>query len=258
MTVSWFADIVFLFMRHLRITLRMPVFLVVSVVQPILWILLFGQLFKSVAEVPGFGSAPYLDFLVPGIVIMSALFGSAFGGVGILVDLDRGVIDRMLATSVHRSALILARVSLSGAIVLVQGALVLIVAFCLGVRIHGSIWSLAELLLTAALLGVATSSFSNAMALLTRRQEVLIAIINISLLPLTFLSSMIMSHSLMPGWIRTVCKFNPVDWAVVLARTSFQGDGWIAGMPYLGRLLLLLVGCLYLATRSFRRYQDSL
>src|SRR5215218_8571417 len=106
--MDFFRDTWYLFVRLLRATVRMPVFVIIWIVQPILWVLLFGQLFRSVTTIPGFGASSYVQFLAPGISIMTALFGAAYSGMGLLVDIDRGVLDRMLATPVSRGALLAA------------------------------------------------------------------------------------------------------------------------------------------------------
>src|SRR4029079_7969198 len=99
----------YLFLRLIQATLRMPIFVIISIVQPVLWVLLFGQLFSKVTTIRGFESSSYVQFLAPGISIMTALFGAAYSGMGILGDIDRGVLDRMLATPVSRGAVIAGR-----------------------------------------------------------------------------------------------------------------------------------------------------
>ena len=93
--------------RHTRVLLRQPWFVAITLVQPIIWLLLFGALFRSVTEIPGFtGGGSYLDYLVPGVVIMTALMSSGWSGMGIIEDMDRGLVDRFLASPVHRSSMI--------------------------------------------------------------------------------------------------------------------------------------------------------
>ena len=104
--MDFLRDTWHLLVRLLWATVRMPVFVLISIVQPILWVLLFGQLFRAVTTIPGFGASSYVQFLAPGISIMTALFGAAYSGMGMLVDIDRGVLDRLLATPVARGALI--------------------------------------------------------------------------------------------------------------------------------------------------------
>ena len=89
MRQSWF-----LMLRLLMILLRQPWYVALTLIQPIIWLVLYGQLFRRVVELPGFRSSSYIDFLTPGIVIMSALFSSGWTGMGVINDLDRGVMDR--------------------------------------------------------------------------------------------------------------------------------------------------------------------
>ena len=247
-----------LFLRLIRMTMRMPVFVMISIVQPVLWVLLFGQLFKSVTTIPGFGASSYVQFLAPGISIMTALFGAAYSGMGLLADIDRGVLDRLLATPVSRGALIAGRILHASIQVVVQAAIILLVAFLLGARSHGGLTGVLAVFLAASLLAAAFAGFSNALALIARKQELVIAAMNFVVLPSTFLSSMIMSRNLMPGWIRGVSRFNPVNWAVTAARDGFEGRASSEMLLCLALLAGFAVICGFLATRSFGRYRKAM
>jgi len=229
---------------------------IISIVQPVLWVLLFGQLFRSVAALPGFGAGSYVQFLAPGIAIMTALFGAAYSGMGMLADIDRGVLDRLLATPVARGALLAARILYSAVQVAAQSAIILLVSAAIGARPHGGAFGVALVLVAAALLGAAFAAFSNALALLTRRQELVIAVMNFIVLPATFLSSMMMSGNLMPAWIRSAALFNPVNWAVVAARGGFEGN-WALLPRNLGLLAAFVLAAAWLATLSFGRYRRA-
>jgi ABC-2 type transport system permease protein len=250
------ADLWHLFVRLVRANVRMPVFVIISIVQPVLWVLLFGQLFRSVAALPGFGAGSYVQFLAPGIAIMTALFGAAYSGMGMLADIDRGVLDRLLATPVARGALLAARILYSAVQVAAQSAIILLVSAAIGARPHGGAFGVALVLVAAALLGAAFAAFSNALALLTRRQELVIAVMNFIVLPATFLSSMMMSGNLMPAWIRSAALFNPVNWAVVAARGGFEGN-WALLPRNLGLLAAFALAAAWLATLSFGRYRRA-
>ncbi|HEX4960054.1 MAG TPA: ABC transporter permease [Thermoanaerobaculia bacterium] len=256
--MEFLLDTWHLFLRLVRATLRMPVFVIISIVQPILWVLLFGQLFKSVTTIPGFGASSYVQFLAPGISIMTALFGAAYSGMGLLADIDRGVLDRLLATPVSRGALIAGRILHAAVQVIVQAGIILVVACLLGARPHGGVAGILTVFLAASLLGAAFASFSNALALLARRQELVIAVMNFVVLPATFLSSMIMSRDLMPGWIRGVSRFNPVNWAVMAARDGFEGRNGSGILVSLA--LLAALACIFalLATQAFKRYRQAM
>jgi ABC-2 type transport system permease protein len=251
-------DTWYLFVRLLRATARMPVFVLISIVQPILWVLLFGQLFAKVTTIQGFGASSYVQFLAPGISIMTALFGAAYSGMGMLGDIDRGVLDRLLTTPVSRGALIAARILHSAFQVVIQAAIILAVACALGARPEGGLPGILTVFLAAALLGAAFAAFSNALALAARKQELVIAVMNFIVLPTTFLSSMIMSRNLMPPWIRTVSRFNPVNWAVTAARDGFQGEAPSEIALYLGLLAAFALVCGVVATLSFNRYRRAM
>ncbi len=247
-----------LFVRLVQQTSRMPVYLVMSIIQPILWVLLFSQLFRSVASIPGFGGGSYIQFLAPGIAIMTALFGAAYSGMGLLGDIDRGVLDRMLATPVSRSAIIAGRVLHGAAQVIVQALLILVVAILRGARPHGGLVGIGLVCVAAGLLGGSFAAFSNGLALLARRQELVIAAMNFTVLPMVYLSTMLMETGLMPGWIAAASSFNPVNWAVVVARSGFEGrDPGLVGLD-LGLLLGFFVVCGGLATAAFRKYQAEM
>ena len=256
--MDFLRDTWYLLVRLLRATARMPVFVLISIVQPILWVLLFGQLFRAVTTIPGFGASSYVQFLAPGISIMTALFGAAYSGMGMLADIDRGVLDRMLTTPVARGALIAARILHSAFQVVIQAGIILAVACLSGARPQGGLPGLLTVFLAAGLLGGAFAAFSNALALAARKQELVIAAMNFVVLPSTFLSSMIMSRNLMPGWIQGVSRFNPVNWAVTAARDGFEGKNPGEIALSLGLLAGFALVCAALATRSFSRYRKAM
>jgi ABC-2 type transport system permease protein len=248
-------DTLQLFLRELRISMRMPIWIIISIVQPIIWLLLFSQLFRAVGSLGAFPGGSYLQFLAPGLAIMSSLFSSAYGGMGLLRDIERGFVDRLLATPASRGALIGARVLHAAVTVMFQAAVILAVSFLLGVRPGNWLLGTVLVLVSAGLLGGAFGAASNGLALLAGRYEILMALMNFTILPLTFLSTMIMARSLMPRWMAGVTRFNPVDWAVSAARDGFQGV--VGGAVALHFLLLFLFAalCWALAARAFGRYR---
>ena len=126
------ADTWFIILRDLRARIRMPVFIFMTLFQPILWQVLFTQIFKSLSNMPGFGSTSYLQFFAPGVVVMTVLFGSAFSGFGMLMDLDMGILSKMLATPVTRVSIIMGRVIATVAVLIIQALIVLVIAVPIG------------------------------------------------------------------------------------------------------------------------------
>ena len=196
-------------LRYLRVIARQPAFLVIALVQPIIWLLLFGALFKAVTEIPGFAGGSYIDFLTPGVVVMLAVSSAGWTGMGFIEDIDSGVMDRMLASPVWRGALNLGSVLQAVIQILIQTLLIVLLALALGAHYENGVGGVLVLMLVASLLGAAFASLSNGLAVVTRQRESLIGAVTIVLLPLTFLSSALMQQSLAPDWIGTVATLQP-------------------------------------------------
>src|SRR3954466_10594034 len=92
-------------LRYFRVLLRQPAFMVITIVQPLIWLLLFGALFKAATQIPGFRHGSYIDYLTPGIVVMLAVSSAGWTGMGFIEDINGGVMDRLLASPVWRGAL---------------------------------------------------------------------------------------------------------------------------------------------------------
>jgi ABC-2 type transport system permease protein len=238
-------------MRALLSLWRQPWFVAITLVQPIIWLLLFGALFKKIVEIPGFHGGSYLHFLTPGVVVMSALFSAGWNGMGLIEAIDRGIMDRFLVTPVWRGALVGASCLHAAVVILIQTLIIIGVAFAAGTTF--STTTVALMLVLPVLLGGAVAALSNALALVTRQEESLIGAVQFVVLPATFLSSGMMAANLMPHWIQDVARFNPVNWTVAATRTT----AWSVVAPRMGWLAVLVLVCGWVATRAFRVYQRA-
>lgn len=251
------ADTWFQTVRHMRTQIRMKVFIFINLFQPILWLALFTQVFKSFSDLPGMGDTSYLQFFAPGVVVMTVMFGSAWAGMGMLQDIDMGILSKMLATPVSRISIIISRVFASMLLLLVQGLLIFILAIIMGVNVKTGVPGILFSLVIVSLLGLGFAAFSNGMALYFKRPEPLMGIINFVSLPLMFLSSTMMPPDLLPGWLDTVRQFNPVDYAVVGVRDLvLHGYIW----SDLWQSVLVLTGWaaagIMFGTMMFRRHAE--
>ncbi len=246
--------------RHLRAFVRQPWFVGVAIIQPVIWLLLFGALFQNVTKIPGFGAAgSYIDYLLPGVLVMTALFSCGWSGMSVIEDLDRSIIDRMLVTPMHRSAIISGLTIYQLVSLLIQAAIMGGIALLLGAHFDGGLMGFAALTACAMLLGAAVASFSDAMALILRQRESVIGINTLMTLPLTFLSAAFLPLALAPDWIRTVAAWNPVNWAVEAGREALTASpDWSFVLPRIGGLLVLALLSTGWATRTFRAYQASI
>lgn len=249
--------------RSVRTLVRQPWFVAVTLVQPVVWLLLFGALFTDVVDIPGFdattgGTGSYLEFLTPGVVMMTALFASGWAGTVYIDDMNRGMMDRLLASPVRRGAMMNGTVAYQSITSIVQTAVIFAVAYAGGARFDSPLTGALLTFAAAILLTVVFAAMSNAVALLARQQEALIGISQLLSLPLTFLSSAIMDLRLAPSWIQTAARYNPVDWAVVISRQGLSAaPDWSVIGPRLGGLAAVALVMGWLATRAFGAYQRS-
>jgi ABC-2 type transport system permease protein len=247
--------------RQARNLMREPIWIVLLLVQPMIWLLLYGQLFKRVTHLPGggFGTTSYIEFLTPAIVIMNAFFGATWSGMSMVSDLDRDVIPRFLATPVSRVSLVVSQIVRSALTAVIQGIVLLLVSLALGVHIHNALLGWLVVLAAAALMNSAFAGVSQGLALLTRKEATMIAIANFIGLPLFFLSSTLISLRQMPHWMQVAAKFNPVNWGVVAAReVVLPATDWGSVGLHLALLAGLTVVTAAFATWTFRVYQRQL
>jgi ABC-2 type transport system permease protein len=243
--------------RHLRELWRQPWYVAITLVQPLVWLLLFGALFRRVVEIPGFGG-DYVDFLTPGIVVMTALFTAGWVGMGVIEDLNRGVMDRFLVSPVSRGSLIAGRLGQLAITIAIQSVIVTALGLAVGARFPGGIVGVAVLVVASVLLAWSIGALSIGLALVTRQEETLIGAVQFVVLPATFLSAGLMKQELAPGWVQSVARFNPVNWAVDAGREALgAGADWSLVASRLGLLALLAGVCAWVATRAFRAYQTS-
>jgi len=244
--------------RQLKAFARQPAYIVITLVQPAVWLFLFGSLFRKIIELPGFGTTSYLDYLVPGVVVMNAVSSNMWAGMGAIEDIDRGITNRFLITPVSRGAIMNASVITNGMSTALQSVIIVLLGWAAGADYPGGIGAVAVLVVTSVLLGTAFSALSNAMGMTMRQRETIIGLSIFLLLPLTFLSSAFMAKSLMPHWMQNVAAANPVNWSLVASRSALAAaPDWRIALEHGGWLLILAVAMVWLSTLTFRSYQKS-
>jgi len=244
--------------RLLRNLMREPVWIALMVIQPMIWLLLYGQLFSRVPALRG-GTSTYIEFLTPGIVCMNAFFGGSWAGMAMITDLDRHVLERFLASPASRIAIVLAQIVRSGITAVVQAIILLLTGLALGVRVHGGAAGWLVVLAASALLAMVFGGFSNGIALVVRKEASMIAAANFVGLPLMFLSSILITQAIMPGWMQGLARYNPVNWGVRASRNAVVAGGdWGPTGVYLALLLAATAATAAFATWTFRVYQRSL
>jgi ABC-2 type transport system permease protein len=256
--VTTIRQTLFLCGRVLRNLARQPIWIVVMVVQPMFWLLLYSQLFRRITDLPGFGTSSYIDYLTPGVAVMTAFFSGSWAGMGMIEDLDRGVIERFLATPARRSAVVSARILESAIVATLQALLILLTGLVLGAT-NGGVAGWFVILLASFLVAAGFAGLSHGIALLTRQEASMIAIAQFIGLPLLFFSSLLIARDLIPGWMRDLSLLNPVEWAVRAARgEALPGTGWDEMASFIALLTAFTAAAAAFATWCFRAYQRAL
>ena len=255
---GWLAQTGLILGRWLTVVARQAWGLGASLFQPIVWILLFGQVYASLGSLPAFGDG-YITYLVPGILMMTVLYSEAWAGTGFLDDMRTGVMDQLLSSPVRPSAIVVGQFLQQLLLNLVQSGLVLGIGALGGARYPGGVGGILLALGAATLLAAIFCGLSIAVALRTRSQVALIAISQLVVLPVTFLSTTMMPSSLQPEWVRDVAAWNPMTWAVELGRDGLGGslDAGLA-WGHAGLLAVLAALALWWAIGSLRAYRRAM
>jgi ABC-2 type transport system permease protein len=215
-------DTKLMFVRNMQHTLRNPIFILVSMFQPLLYLFLFMPFLEDLGGVPGLPVGKTVDVFIPGLLVMLALFGSAFVGFSLIDELRTGVIERFLVTPVKRSAILLGRVLRDAMVLVAQCILITLVAipFGLSVNVAGFLLSL----ILYGLIGISMASMSYSFALIYKSEDNLAPTLNTITLPISLLSGIMLPLILAPIWLQNVAKINPLSYAVNASRALFAGN----------------------------------
>ncbi|MFN8517247.1 MAG: ABC transporter permease [Thermomicrobiales bacterium] len=241
-----------IFQRNLVAILRNPVWVIIGLIQPILYLGLFAPLLDGIAKSPGFPPGGALTVFLPGLLIQLALFGAAFVGFGLIPELRSGLIERMRVTPVSRLALFLGRAGRDIVTLLVQAIVLVVVAipFGLEVDLPGFLITLGLLIL----IGLVMTSFSYATALALKSEDALAPVLNTVVLPTMLLSGVLLPMTLAPRWLRILSSINPLKHAVDATRALFTGHLSDPSVTRgLGIMAILTILAVWWAVQSFRQ-----
>jgi ABC-2 type transport system permease protein len=250
--ITFFSDTWLIFGRHMRLSLRNPAWVIIGLIQPILYLAFFGPLLAKVAKAGVLGVSahnPYA-FFVPGLLIQLGLFGAAFVGFTIIADWRAGVIERFRVTPVSRMALLAGRVLRDVLTLTVQAVVLVLAGLAFGLRapVGGVLISLCFV----AVVAVTLSAVSYAVGLLLKSEDALAPLLNMVMVPLMLLSGIMLPMALGPHWLRAVAKVTPFGYIINAMREAFAGH-------YLKTVMIegisvsigMAIICLWLASRVF-------
>jgi ABC-2 type transport system permease protein len=228
------------------------VWIVVVMIQPLLYLALFSPLLDKISMVPGFPPGDAFQVFVPGLLVQLGIFGSLFVGFGIIAEIRYGTVERMRVSPASRFGLLLGRILRDALVLVLQATLLTVVAVIFGLRVPAI--GAAITVAIVALLGIALSALSYAAGLWLKSEDALAPLLNMVSVPVLLLSGILLPMSLAPRWLKRLSELDPFSYVVDGARAAFRGD---YGNVSLGAGLAAAFGMavlgLVIATRTFQR-----
>lgn len=251
--MTFLGDTWYLFVRSIKKLLRTPILLFFSLLQPIIFLLLFTQLFSKFAAVPGLFPAgvTYLDYATPGILLQNAFSSALQSGTSIVDDLNSGFLQKMLVTPVNRSAILLGRLTSDAFRVTVQSLIILVLAYLLGFSVETGVLGILAILGIIAFFGLAWSGISLAIGLRTRSAETVFGIGGFLTFPLLFMSTSLVPLNAMPDWIQSVSNVNPISFAVNAVRDLSLPNYFSAGAIFTAVAVIFAIAILTLGATLY-------
>jgi len=237
---------------ELKKLLRDPTELLSRAVQPVLWLMIFGQVFSRVRGIPT-GGISYLAFMTPGILAQSVLFSAIFYGIGVIWERDLGIVHKLLVTPAYRSALVLGKALSAGLRGVIQAVIIYLIAFGMHIDIQWKFQAVAGVLCAVVLGSAIFSTFSLLIACIVKTRERFMGIGQLLTMPLFFASNAIYPLELMPPWLKIAAIFNPLTYLVdALRGLMIEGGQSSYGLPPdLGVMLGTFVVFLLIAARLY-------
>jgi len=224
----------------------------IRALQPVLWLVVFGEVFAKVRVLPT-TSYSYLQFLTPGVLAQSVIFMAIFLGITLVWERDLGLLHKLLSAPIPRSSIIIGKAFAAGARSILQAIVVFILAVIMRVKLNIDVVSVLGVLFIIILSGMCFSSLSIFLASLFKTRERMMGIGQAITMPLFFASSAIYPIDLMPDWLKIIARVNPLSY-IVDALRALLVTGDFSHLPVdLGILILAVIVMVGLATLSFRR-----
>ncbi len=243
---------VVIFGRTWTKVVRRPVVLLLSFVQPLIWMAFFGFLFHRF-DLSGFGETiRYIDFLLPGVCAMTVLLGGSQSGIGFIRDMQTGFLERLLATPARRGCLLVGKVAGDVSRLLGQALMVAILGVLLGARLQPSIGPVLLATVNLMVFSVAWCCLSSLIALKTQSQESMAAFVHVVNMPVFFTSTALVPSRQMPDWLEVIARWNPLTRVVDPLRAALLQGTWTGDFATFAALLMLAATLFVAATMALK------
>jgi len=250
------SDTYTIFWREMKRYRKSRSGVLIRLIQPAIWIIVIGNTFagtQPLIQSVGF-DGEYIEFMTPGVIILTAIFTSIFGGVNTLWDRRYGFMNKALTAPISRSSIALGKMLAISLIAALQASLVLGIALAIGVNFTNFLL-IAPIMAIVILFSLGFSGISVIVAATAKSQETFWGVINFLGMPLFMLSPALFPLELLPDWLATVAKFNPVTYAVLLIREMMTGvtEAGISTAMGIGIISVFVIAMVLLASYVFTR-----
>lgn len=240
------------FRRQIRMNLRNPAWVLIGVMQPVLYLVLFGPLLVPLVDQFGTGTDNAYTFLVPGLLVQLGMFGAFFAGFSLIGEWREGVIEAERVTPANRSALLVGRLARDLLQLLVQALILVGLGYAMGLR--GSVGGVVLGIAITLLVGGACAAASNALALTTKSEDVMAPVINVVMMPVLLLSGILLPMTIGADWLQRISDFMPFRYVVDAVRDVFAGDFGGGSVVWgTGWAVVLFALAMWWGTAVFRR-----
>ncbi len=248
--MTFLRESTIVFRRQIRMNLRNPAWVLIGLMQPVLYLVLFGPLLKPIAA--QFDYPNSYTFFVPGLLVQLGIFGAFFAGFSLIGEWRDGVIEAERVTPASRTALLMGRLWRDVLQLFVQALILVGLGYLFGMDapFGGAVLGIALTLL----IGAACAASSNALALTTKSEDVMAPVINLVMMPVLLLSGILLPMTLGPLWLQKVSNLMPTKHVVDAVRNSFLGDFTVSALGWgIAWTFILLAVSLWWGTATFRR-----
>jgi ABC-2 type transport system permease protein len=253
------SEISAIFRRWNTKLLRQPIFLFFSLIQPLVWFLLFTQAFLSIAKLaipqPGglppltfqnlTGTSSYITFFTAAVIIQTIASSALQAGIGLVNDLDSGFMDKMRVAPISKSAILFGKLFSDAISTIIEVVIILVIGLALGVSIASGILGVLLILAIAATFRIAWSGISLFVALTTKSSQTTLSVGLLTTFPLLFLSASVMPIELLPSWVQQVARVNPFTY-IVQAFQNLIIRGFVWDSVGYAFIAILIIGVLSL------------
>lgn len=214
-------DTQLLFTRHIKKTWREPWWVLLEMLQPVLYLLLYMPLLRNLGDTKALPLGQIAQIFVPGMLVIMGV-SMLFSGFGFIPEIREGFITRLLVTPASRISILLSYLFERLFTLLMQSMLLLVIAILLG--LHVGLAPVVMALILVMLIGATMTSFSYIISIMAKNEDALASMVNTIYLPVMLLSGIMLPISLAPQWLKTAAYFNPFYYAVEAARAMFLGN----------------------------------